>query len=635
MKNKIIAASLLVGSLAYGQIKIQTGADPSIGNQNPFLDASGYINSDNNVGKGLYFPTTDLKTWEFKTDLVNPGNFSNYFDGMIVYNTGEGTPTTDASKGGIRKNLTRGFYYFKNPNQNFPTGSVANGEWIRMSDAQANDQLWAQRDNNGVLETYLKPANANGDLVSYQGNRKLYNNLGEFNFNGNTFNLGTDLTGIKDIPNLNLITSDVLPNQAKLAFGNPFSFAKTYVFNGQASEIKQSHMQTAQNTKSISKSYAAGASVLFTDKDVTGNLDFLLGYSANVNINSNATIQQMVGLGSNPTVGDFLGSSSPVAEVISGATLYPSSLANSKVTSLYGVTAIPIAYKSTNDYIIGVNTIAQSGSKFWYDTQDGGSYPATTLKHLLGVKSSTEALPNSTIDALASSFNLSTYNSNSSVTHGYGILNKSDFGTGATVKDFSSYETFLEVGGNVNMDTFAVFKFFKNATNLDSFNPKNMYGLWLDNINNGTNSNYAIYTGLGTIRFGDNVGIGVDTPVEKLEVAGKVKASAFIGTNGASIFPDYVFQKYYTGTSSLKADYSFKTLSQVENFVKVNGHLPGYLSASKIKEQGYIDLMATQLTNVEKIEELYLHSIEQEKKIEAQQKQIEELKSLVQELLKK
>ncbi|WPC16308.1 hypothetical protein LEQ04_05885 [Riemerella anatipestifer] len=117
-----------------------------------------------------------------------------------------------------------------------------------------------------------------------------------------------------------------------------------------------------------------------------------------------------------------------------------------------------------------------------------------------------------------------------------------------------------------------------------------------------------------------NLGLGITTPTEKLEVAGKVKATSFAGTNGATLFPDYVFQKYYTGTSSIKADYSFKTLSQVEDFVKTNGHLPGYPSAEAIKKQGYIDLMATQLTNVEKIEELYLHSIEQDKALKSQKK---------------
>ncbi|QAR31204.1 hypothetical protein EQP59_07575 [Ornithobacterium rhinotracheale] len=135
MKKNIIILSLLVSSLAYSQINIQSPANSSINQENPFLDASGYNRSNNNVGKGLYFPTTDLRTWEFKTNSINPGKFSTYFDGMIVYNTGEGAPTTDASKGGVRKNLSRGFYYFKNPNQTFPSGSVANGEWVRISDA--------------------------------------------------------------------------------------------------------------------------------------------------------------------------------------------------------------------------------------------------------------------------------------------------------------------------------------------------------------------------------------------------------------------------------------------------------------------------------------------------------------------
>ncbi|VDH03020.1 hypothetical protein [Bergeyella zoohelcum] len=108
---------------------------------------------------------------------------------------------------------------------------------------------------------------------------------------------------------------------------------------------------------------------------------------------------------------------------------------------------------------------------------------------------------------------------------------------------------------------------------------------------------------------------------------GMVRATSFQGVNGATIFPDYVFQKYYTGTSSIKADYHFKSLSQVEDFVKTNGHLPGYKSAATIKAQGYVDLMETQLTNVEKIEELYLHSIEQDKALKAKESKIQELEA--------
>ncbi|SUV49714.1 hypothetical protein [Bergeyella zoohelcum] len=110
---------------------------------------------------------------------------------------------------------------------------------------------------------------------------------------------------------------------------------------------------------------------------------------------------------------------------------------------------------------------------------------------------------------------------------------------------------------------------------------------------------------------------------------GKVHASSFMGTNGATIFPDYVFQKYYTGTSSIKADYNFKSLSQIEDFVKTNGHLPGYKSAETIKAQGYVDLMETQLTNVEKIEELYLHLMEKEKEIQDLKQRLERLEQLL------
>ncbi|MBV7440451.1 hypothetical protein KRX57_03390 [Weeksellaceae bacterium TAE3-ERU29] len=208
----------------------------------------------------------------------------------------------------------------------------------------------------------------------------------------------------------------------------------------------------------------------------------------------------------------------------------------------------------------------------------------------------------------------------------------------------------------------------------------NEFGIYLEDVNNGRKSNYAIYTGLGDIRFGqfkkegapakrslavdadgklvigDATGMGFlwqkdpsnNSVVLATNSAGATRTNdvaitdegvlvgnGFKGVlNGATVFPDYVFENYYQGESTLKSDYSFKSLSQVEDFVKANGHLPGYLSAKTVKEEG-VDVIKTQLTNVEKIEELYLHTIEQEKKIEKQSKEIEELKSLVKQLLNK
>ncbi|MGP1992635.1 hypothetical protein D9V96_012185 [Zobellia laminariae] len=113
-----------------------------------------------------------------------------------------------------------------------------------------------------------------------------------------------------------------------------------------------------------------------------------------------------------------------------------------------------------------------------------------------------------------------------------------------------------------------------------------------------------------------NVGIGTDTPARKLHVAGDILADGVFRSNTNTIqIPDYVFQKYYLGNSKLKESYNFSNLSEVEAFIKKNHHLPGVTSAIKAKEEGHWNLSNSNLQNLEKIEELFLHTIEQEKEI--------------------
>ena len=96
--------------------------------------------------------------------------------------------------------------------------------------------------------------------------------------------------------------------------------------------------------------------------------------------------------------------------------------------------------------------------------------------------------------------------------------------------------------------------------------------------------------------------------------------------------PDFVFEKYYDGFSDLNAKYRFRSLKEVEEFVKKHKHLPGIKSASEIKASNEYRLTASSLNHLEKIEELFLHTIEQEKKIDQlkseNQKLTEELNSL-------
>lgn len=81
-------------------------------------------------------------------------------------------------------------------------------------------------------------------------------------------------------------------------------------------------------------------------------------------------------------------------------------------------------------------------------------------------------------------------------------------------------------------------------------------------------------------------------------------------------WPDYVFEK----------DYKLPALSEVAKFIEQNGHLPNVPSREEILKDGVeVGEMLKILT--EKVEELTLYSIEQQRLIEGQQKVIEELKN--------
>ena len=109
-----------------------------------------------------------------------------------------------------------------------------------------------------------------------------------------------------------------------------------------------------------------------------------------------------------------------------------------------------------------------------------------------------------------------------------------------------------------------------------------------------------------------------------LNVTGNVEAGS-VSVAGTPVHPDFVFQKYYLGSSRLKADYNFQTLGEIETFIKKHHHLPGIKSAEQVKKDGSWNLSESNLQNLEKIEELYLHTIEQEKKINQLQSEKETL----------
>jgi len=109
-----------------------------------------------------------------------------------------------------------------------------------------------------------------------------------------------------------------------------------------------------------------------------------------------------------------------------------------------------------------------------------------------------------------------------------------------------------------------------------------------------------------------------------------------IGQEGnAAAHPDYVFESYFEGSSFYNKEYSLPSLKEIETFVRENKHLPGVQSRADVEKRGSWNISENVRTNLEKIEELYLHTIEQQKQIEAQQKEITALKDMLSTLLKK
>ena len=113
-----------------------------------------------------------------------------------------------------------------------------------------------------------------------------------------------------------------------------------------------------------------------------------------------------------------------------------------------------------------------------------------------------------------------------------------------------------------------------------------------------------------------NVGIGTSTPSQKLEVDGTVKATSFVSS--ASSFPDYVFDE----------DYKLLTLRKVDAFVKEHRHLPNMPSEKEVVENG-LNMTDVVIKSVENIENIYLHLIQLNEKMEALEQENRQLKALL------
>ena len=129
IKNLFSLAILFMGTFMCAQLRVNNtnfGGKPL---SMAFLDASSYptYNGYNGLGSGLIFPRTDLTAINSDSDIFDEGaigtsiNNPNYYDSMIVFNTGVGA-LPSGGMGTSNSDLSVGFYYYRNTGDSWNSG---------------------------------------------------------------------------------------------------------------------------------------------------------------------------------------------------------------------------------------------------------------------------------------------------------------------------------------------------------------------------------------------------------------------------------------------------------------------------------------------------------------------------------
>lgn len=117
-----------------------------------------------------------------------------------------------------------------------------------------------------------------------------------------------------------------------------------------------------------------------------------------------------------------------------------------------------------------------------------------------------------------------------------------------------------------------------------------------------------------------NVGIGINNPNNKLEVNGLIRAKEVRIT--LSNWPDYVFND----------SYQLPTLKEEAQYIESNGHLSGFQSETEM--EGGLTLGDVTKRQQEKLEQVLLHLIDMNKKVEKMETKMIQMQEKIQHLTK-
>lgn len=190
--------------------------------------------------------------------------------------------------------------------------------------------------------------------------------------------------------------------------------------------------------------------------------------------------------------------------------------------------------------------------------------------------------------------------------------------TGMTIGRVTNPEYALNVGGSIYAEADGIQTYFGKDTGYDDawIGTISKSGLYL-----GTDGRSSLYFDVGN----NNTYIGLrDTDVAQIRQELKKKYSLFVakgvlsedyGIGPRATWSDFVFSK----------DYALKTIPEVEEFISENNHLPDVPSAKQVAEEGYSQHDMNKIL-LQKIEELTLYTIQQQKEIQELKSELNNLK---------